>query len=291
MKVFCSRKYLSCLYYDSDPHPMVEVMKITKETVNKMVLSGNKIVFLLEGLIRIISQDQSETVVEKGEFIFAPVGTTIHFRATKNSQLMSVSVNGNIRLCKGFDIESLFDKAEPLPHRSQKTPHSVASLKMNRMLWDFVGVLRNALSDELLCKYYFEIKVQELFVILRAYYTKEQLRDFFYYILSPNMVFSEFVRANWRTYNTVQKLANAMNMSRTHFIKRFKTIFSKPPAAWLADEKTQCILEDIQEDKKTFQEIASDYGFTATSNFNRFCKTNLGETPNEIRKKMREIGK
>lgn len=285
MEIYYQHEHKSCHCYDNGNHPMVEILKIPKGMLSEAVFSNNKIVFLLEGTMRTMFRDQSEIVCVRGDFIFAPVGSSMSYKAVKNCMVMTVAVTGNIQLCRGFDIENLYKKVRKLPHRTQLVHNKVMALKMNRQLWNFTETLSSSLADGLLCKYYFDLKAKELFILLRAYYTKEDLREFFYYILSPDTSFSEFVQSNWLKFDSIQNLAKESNMSVQNFNKRFKNIFGMPPGTWMAHEKARCILADIQKGEKNYQQIAAEYGFSATSGLIRFCNKNFGETPKEIRKK------
>ncbi|WP_295940615.1 helix-turn-helix transcriptional regulator [uncultured Alistipes sp.] len=280
-------EHQACRCYDHSDEQVVKLMRFPKGEVSERVALSNKIMFTLEGSIRSQVRNEPPITSVRGSFAFAPTGTPIQCKALKDTLVLSVSINGNMHLCSGFGIERLFIRANNQNRDAQIRPKYTSLLKMNTELWKFVGDMTSMLAKDMRCKHYYNIKVQELLALLRIFYTKEQLHDFFYYILSPDTVFSEFVNANWLKCNSVQGLASAINLSPQHFSKKFKTVFKTAPGKWLAQEKARCVLDEIQNGKKTFQQISSDYGFTAVPNFYRFCKAMFGETPQDIRSKKK----
>lgn len=260
----------------------VESLKIREGEIKEKIFSDSKIIFVLEGSLLIEFTDMLTTSVDKSYFIFVPTGILFRCNAKKDSLIMIVSVHGNPHLCRGVNISDLYSEKSKV--KGQYIPYKeVIPLEMNEMVWGLATGLNRAILLKIMCKQYFEVKIQEFFILLRVFYSKDQLRKFFYHVLSPNMIFSEFVNRNWLKYNTVNSLSGAMNLSVNHFSKKFKQIFGIPPGEWIMQRKTQYILQDIQLSDKTFQQIAADYDFAAVTNFNRFCKKAFSKTPGQIR--------
>lgn len=74
--------------------------------------------------------------------------------------------------------------------------------------------------------HYHQIKRDELFLYLRAGYTKEELAQFFYPILGRDLDFKDFILTNSRKIFDVKDFATQANMSLSTFNRRFKETFN-----------------------------------------------------------------
>ena len=138
-------------------------------------------------------------------------------------------------------------------------------------------------EDGLKCRYWFELKIDEFFTYLRAYYPEDELRDFFLMILSGDTVFSEYVRLNWERFATVNEMAASLNMTRNRFSKQFSEIFNTPPSRWMTDRRAMKVRDEIFASNELFKQIAFDNGFESEAHFTRFIKKKLGKTPTQLR--------
>lgn len=264
---------------DTVSQPIIEFISMEAGQTGQKLATGTEIVFVLEGCIHVDMHAEThiQAVAVKGDFLFVPVGMPLHYTARNGCLVMLMTVP-DLSLCKGLDTGRLYDM-------KKDGKEQAACLEMNGEIWELVSTLSRVVKGKVLCRQYFEIKVQEFLLLLRVFYTKEQLQAFFYYALSPDMAFSDFIRTNRLKYNTVQEMSDAMHLSVRHFTKKFKRVFSISPGQWMLRQKAYDILEDIQAGQKTLQQIAADYNFSAVSNFNRFCKKTFGASPGEIRSK------
>lgn len=128
------------------------------------------------------------------------------------------------------------------------------------------------------------MKIKEFFLLLRAYYPKEQIYDFLYPILSRDTAFSEYVRKNWSKYKTVKEIADTLHQTPKQFSKKFKEVFDKPPYKWIKERRATAIYHEICSDNIPLKQIAAKYGFSTIPQFTKFCKTELGRNPGELRR-------
>jgi AraC-like DNA-binding protein len=164
-------------------------------------------------------------------------------------------------------------------------PESLTVLDFNVRMWHFANGLVCTWEDGLRCRFYLQAKINELLLLIRLYYSEEQLGRFFYFILKSDTVFWDFVQTNYLHYSTVGKLAEAMNLTPQQFTRRFNSVFGQAPYGWMQREKARLIYGEICRSDKPIKEIASNFGFPIPANFNRFCKTAFGMNPGAIRKK------
>ncbi len=280
---FCNlEEHTTCYNYDNSDHAMIDVWNIEKGETSERVARYNTVVFILKGEMLFLFQDYPETSIKKNSFIFVPLGAHVRYTATNDTELLLVRMYDHVRLCESYGIEQLFmgGHARYATHGKVHCP-----LEANKAILDYITSLYPFIDGNFRCKYYHDIKVKEFFVLLRIYYSNEQLRDFFHKILSIDTAFVEVVKYNYRSHNTAHSLAKALNYSFSGFSSKFKAVFGVPVYTWMKEQKTRAIYKEICTSTKTFKEIASDFGFTSSSQFIDFCKANLGEAPGKIRKR------
>lgn len=282
MEIKNPQEHYTCFYYGCAERPAIEVCNRESQQSEMQTLKKNEIRFILEGTMCFTYGDYQPTTVKKGAFFFLASGSRLHCKTLTNCLFMVVRLQKNVFLCEGCRVEELFkEKKTDTPVRSL-TPE-INILQINEPLWHFLKGLKVCILGGLLCTNYFETKIREMFILLRAYYSRAELRDFLFLILSPDSEFSEKIRKNHHKYKTALDMAKAMNMTQKNFTKKFKAVFGEPPAQWMKKEKAREIYTELYTGKKTLLDIACEYGFSNLPSFNRFCKRELGKNPGELR--------
>ena len=273
-------EHLSCYCYEGGERPLIEVRKVKRTETEEMLLSSNVIMLVMSGKIRINIINYKKVEINKGHFVFLPSDHSVFCKAIAKSKVLIFRLDESIRLCYSYSLDQLYNRV-----KNMEKPESLTVLDFNVRIWDFANALVNTWEDGLRCRIYLQDKINELLLLLRAYYPEEQLGRLFYDILSSDSVFSEFVRSSYLKYSTVNKLAEAMNMTSQQFTRRFNNVFGQAPYGWMQREKSRLIYGEICRSDKPIKEIAAQFGFTIPANFNRFCKAAFGMNPGEIRKK------
>ena len=276
-------EHLACFNYDHSVKPQIEVVKIDKQEERALAITENEIVFVLQGRIKFFFEDFPDYECQKGQFTFLPSGGKYAITGLSDSLVIVFRLNKAIVLCENFKIESLFTDSLQKGEYYPRTEHWFSKLTIKPCIWHFLEGLLDCVNDGIKCRYYFENKIKELLLLLRAYYTKEELHDFFFLILSRNTEFSEYIRLRWRQFNTVQEMADSMHLTHKQFYRRFVSVFGKTPQQWIMEGKAGIVYSEITSTNKQFKQIALENGFNADTQFNHFCKRMFGHTPTEIR--------
>jgi len=156
-------------------------------------------------------------------------------------------------------------------------------LKMNETIGAFSQLMDNYIEKGLESDPLFEIKRQELFLLLFATYSAKELALFFCPIIGEGIQFKEFVMGNYIKAKNVQHLAQMANNSTSGFIKKFNRHFKESPYRWMLRHKAKVILEDVRSSQTTLKEIAFKYNFSDYQHFVGFCKMQYGVTPSKLR--------
>ena len=276
-------EHLACFNYNQSVKPQIEVVKIDKQEERALSITENEIVFVLQGRIKFFFEDFSDYECQKEEFTFLPSGGKYSITGLSDSLVVVFRLNEAIVLCENFRIESLFTNTVRKGECQARIEYWFSKLIIEPRIWHFLEGVLDCMNDGMKCRCYFESKIKELLLLLRVYYTKEELHDFFFLILSKNTTFSEYVRLRWRQFNSVQEMADSMHLTHKQFYRRFVSIFGKTPQQWMMEGKAGIVHSEITGTDKQFKQIALENGFNADTQFNHFCKRMFGYSPTDIR--------
>ena len=281
MHIYNIEEHRHCLYYGAGKNALIEIREISPGTEEQITLSFHEMVFMIKGEMRYAISELDTVVLTGGHFSFIPIGTTVKYQITTDCVICIIRQSDRFQLCHGFSLEKLYrsmDKNKVLLQQSEP-------LETNPRIIQYLNGLKETCSDGIMCRYFFEAKVKELFVLLRAYYSDIQINNLFLPILSPDVRFSEFVQRNFHKYESVREMAEAMTLTYKQFFCRFQKIFATTPQEWMQQKKAQIILNEICSSSKSFKQISFDNGFSAQPHLTRFCQRMFNKTPEEIRKK------
>lgn len=294
MELLYKSEHLTCVNYDKSDTSVIEVVKIVKGRRLELSVTGNEIVFIIKGHIRYYFNDLTTYDAVMGDIIFRPTGANYSYEGLIDTMIVIFRIQKTISLCENFSIERLYGidriEADSVKDRvlqmeeKESTMNHVGILKMNSRVWYFINSVIDCYTDGIKCRCWFDLKIKEFLILLRAYYPKEELRKFFYVILSADTAFSEYVRLNWLKYRSMQKMADSLNMTRKQFTTRFVRVFGKIPREWVTEQRRRIAYREIRVANKPFKQIVDLCGFNTDAELIRFCKKQFGQTPSELRK-------
>lgn len=280
MEVLEKTELQRCFRYEKEVPFTVETRRLEKGHTEEIAFRRNEIVFVLKGRVQFAFRDHSEKILREGEFIFVPAGEVFRYAILKETRAIIIRPNGSVSLCEGCRIEELYQRG----NSKREFSSDIYTLTVNRPIRLFLEGLEEAVQGGLLCRNYFDIKVKEMFILLKVYYPREQLRDFFSPILTPDTMFSEHVKANYHKYATAKELAGAMHMTPKLFSKKFTRVFGELPTDWIRREKAKCVYLELYAGQQPIVQIADKYNFSSQSHLNKFCMREFGKNPGEIRR-------
>lgn len=284
MTLLCKNEHISCTNYAEEFNKVFTLMEIPEgHTVERRFLNTTFLVILLQGDIEIRYEIDKYFTPQLGYMFLLPKNKQITTFARKATTLLLCSFTNDLKLYSRFSIQQLSHFI------SESTCQNPYCLKLDIRLQSFFSLLVDCLKEGLGCIHYHQIKRDELFLYLRAGYTKEELALFFYPVLGQNLEFKDFVLMNSRKIFDVKSFALQANMSLSTFNRRFKETFNETAKNWLLLRKQEFVKRDVALSNLSFSEIAEKYKFSSTSYLDTFCKKYFGKTPKEIRKEA--VGK
>ena len=285
MELLYKYMHLSCCNYDKSERPIIEVINLSKRDAQGREVNTHEVVFVMKGEVRLGFKRSVSYTIARGQMVLIPVGTTFVCTAMTSSQLVVFRMHTLKSLCDNISLSKLYDKkSESFSSPDKYRTKQMGSLNIHPRIWYFLVGIVDAASDGLHCRNWFNMKVQEFFLLLNAYYQKELIYEFLFLMQNKSNEFVDYIQANWAKYPNVADLASSMHLTPKYFSSYFVSIFGKLPSRWIREQRAREIHREIVSTSKPFRQIALEQGFVADALFTRFCKAELGNTPTEIRR-------
>lgn len=284
MSILYIAEHEQCSNHRDKDKAQIKLFDLKEKQDWDVTMTNNYIAFVTDGALTFSLGKHIRQRLTKGKIILLPANTNFKGIAETNTTMILMNVQTEKFVCFNFSLESLMTEKINL----DKDNENLKTLEMNEVMKDYAHTLTRYIEDGLSCYYFFDIKIKELFYILRGYYNKETLYNFFSPILSNDIVFSNFVQKNYSRVKTVQELANLANYSLSGFVKRFKKVYGTSVSQWMNEQKANQIYQEIKTKNKTLKEISFEHGFSSPTHFNNFCKMHFGSTPGKLRKNSQE---
>ena len=280
MHLLHPEEHLTCFHYDKTDNPTIKYVEYEHEEREKFKLNRNVLFLILDGGGSISFLGTVNKSMEKGDIFLLPAHSEILGIVKEKTKIIMFYLPVSFSFCDHFSLEMLHKEF----NRGKKNTPTIHTLKMNERINSYIDAFLPSWIDGVRCCYYLELKVKELFFLLRAYNKKEDLADFFSPILTSDMDFYNLILNKYSSVKTVKELAYLANYSLTGFEKRFKKVFGISAHKWMKTRLATNLYHEINCTKKTFTEISDIYGFSSSAHFSNFCKSVFGMTPKAIRK-------
>lgn len=270
------QEHLSCRNYMERVENGFKYLEFEKdETIHEKDTTWNYLLFIITGECTINCNEFRERTFKGGEIILLPKLSMIEINVKSESKLISLSFSIPEGNCDKFILQSLSELCktqiydfEPLKIRYPLQPH--------------LEVITYCLRNKMDCGHFHILLQQELFFLLRGFYTKEELAQLFYPIIGKEMTFKDFVIENYYKVNTVDELIAISNMGRSRFTRKFKEVFRISPKQWLLKQKDKHILNKVMDSHTTVGELMDEFNFDSQAHFTHYCKQHFNCTPKEL---------
>ena len=270
-------EHQSCLNYRVTQAANIRLLHLNKDTRQIVDTSQPILIFVLKGEVLVTTDNYNQVLHTAGHFSLQTRNSSTYVQVVQDSVVISFHTPHDISLCDRFSVQQL---PQYLPKDFRYT---FGLLPIRPRLQEYLTVLCNLLEDGLGCVHFHELKLRELFILLRAYYNKVELATFFYPLIGKNRDFKDFVFENYLKVATLNEFARLANTSIDTFKRRFKETFGEPAYKWMTQRKVEHVYRDLTLSLKTIPEIAEEYHFSSVPYLTTFCKQHLGKTPQQIR--------
>lgn len=273
-----AEEHRSCLNYRIPHVAAIKVEQFPGDSAYHIIDTHEAtLFFMLEGEAYITSNNYKNILHRNGYMSLQPANSSCYVRITKPSTVISCHFSHATNLCERYSLQQL---SQFIP---QGFEYNFTLLPIRERLNEYLVLLQHCLNDGLGCLHFHELKTHELFILLRAYYSKEELATFFYPIIGKNQDFKDFVYANYLKVNNLNEFATLAHTSVDTFKRRFKETFNEPVHKWITHRKAEHIYRDIVLTNKSLGELAEQYHFSSVAYLSTFCRQHLGRTPQQLR--------
>jgi AraC-like DNA-binding protein len=235
----------------------------------------NHLLFLLEGEI-VISCNEYVKPMHVGEFVLICMASDFKAKASSASKILTVSFE------QFFSLGDVEYKNEII-NLTSAVSYDFIPLPIRSPLDKFMDNLEKYLNMGINMPYMHELKLEELAIIMRETYAKEDMALLFYPLVGRQPDFRIRILRNYRKVKNIDDLATLMGMEKRTFSYYFKEEFGMSPYQWMLKQKAKHIQFCLIESRQSIPEIWKAYGFIYASHFNLFCKKHLHTTPKKIK--------
>ncbi|MDR2118246.1 MAG: AraC family transcriptional regulator [Tannerellaceae bacterium] len=281
MQLLYVEEHLSCKNYVSDYHIGFSYHEAKEgEKLRSTDKYYNYFIFLLEGETMISCNEFRNHLCKGGEMVLIAQDSDSVADAITDVKYILLSFDNQFTLCDQLALESL--------HSNDRKPPIFNKIDIRSPMRAVLDSILFYLEHKIQCRHLFSIKQKEVFLIFRAFYTKEEMARFLAPMLNRNLDFKAFVLQHYHEVKTVEELAGLCKMSVRSFNRKFNEYFDDSPYSWMLKQKSRHIKTRLADGKIKFGAIIKEYGFSSPAHFTTYCKKQFGESPSNLRKKLLE---
>lgn len=239
----------------------------------------NHILFILEGELKISCNEFINRQIHEKEFILIPISADVACKALSSLRVVWFSFDMFIN---HFDNDYLKD----LIAICEQTNYMFTKLSFCESVDNFIHHLLMYIQQKMDKKMLQEIKQMELLVILRSFYSMQDIAAFFHPLVGKSYHFRLHIMRSYRKENHVDGLAKCIGLEKRSFSRQFKEEFNESPYQWLLNQKAKHIRFSLAESDKSLEDIRKEHGFKFAGHFTRFCKEQFNCTPVKLRRQL-----
>lgn len=281
-KLLYAEEHLSCVNYVNSPQTGFRYEEIPAGTYfQKDSITQNYILMFLEGSCFIGSGFYPQRVFKAEEMVLIPKSSVFEGRALETLKVLVFHFHVPLNSCDTvtFEIYSRY---------CLRIEYDFSPLPFREPLTQFVQQMIHYLKSGIKCAHLFEIKHKEFFLLLRGFYTREQVSYLLYPILGKVLSFKDFILSNYVKAGSIENLISMSHLSKSSFYDKFKSDFGMTAKQWMLQQQMNIVRAKACEPQVTIKDLMDVIGYSSPTHFNRFCRTYLECTPGELLKISRE---
>jgi AraC-like DNA-binding protein len=251
----------------------------TGGTINFNSDKNHNLVFLLEGNIHFHTAEIANKKLTSKEIILIPKGCVFSHEVRQDSELILFSFKILRSVCDKLFLQQELSDTESI--------EPLSAIPVHYPLDNFLSMVAFYLDEGLNCEHLHELKEKELFLVLRAFYSKKDLTKLFHEILGESD-FRSLIMHNYLKVKNVGELASISNMGRTTFDCKFKSVFGTSARQWMLGQIARHVKMKAMDPDITISDLMQEFNFNSATHFNWFCKKQFKCTPLELIRSCRK---
>jgi len=272
-----------CHNYNTGVGTGFKTIKLNKgDTFVETPTKFNHLFFIRKGKIA-VSFDETKGIFNADSVFFIPKYSCIEIEVIEDTFVLYHEFDDLVHLCGTFELSNLVSFCKNRGYEFESFP-------IPKALIEYSDTMCYYLEEQLLCRRMFDIKHQELFLLLSTFYSKEDCAKMFFPIICENPDFMNQVMVYYNKAKNINELAEKCNLSVPTFNRKFKQCFKTSPYRWMLSKKTEEIKKKLLNLDVAISEIIEEFDFSSSSHFTSYCKMHLKMTPTEYRRKYATKG-
>lgn len=267
---------------DSQNKPMIEVNEDYEGVRCQHFKSKFHVLFfIMTGEMTISYGKFTKKKIEAGQCVFVPFGEAMTVVLDVPTTYIAIRIHKAEISCSRIRLLSIHNLTD-------KYASHFPILPIKGGMESYLDLILQYFRAGLRCGKIHHIKIQELSLAFRLFYTADELASFFYHMIIQQNSFKDQVLANYSSAESVDELAESLCMSRSAFNQKFRQVFEISPYQWILLQKSKDILHLLFDVDVNIVDVMERTGFKSQSQFTNFCKKNIGLTPKEIKKRAQD---
>lgn len=282
MKLLYLNEHLSCLNYQINSDVGFSCQQLEKDEEYRIDNGKSSCtLFMIEGEVIFDLGKYKALRILQNQMVFIPQNIGTRIESITGSRCILLFWDRNVSVCDKLFLGSLAVKG-----KEQTVDNFI--LPIREPLVKVLDSVRTYLEARLLCRHMHLLKQQELLLVLKGFYTKKELAEFFSASTCIRGSFEKFVLENYKKVNSVKEFAGLCYISVRSFSRKFHSSFGESPYKWMQKKKAEQALEMISDPELSFQEISGKLGFNSSSHFTAYCRKMYGMSPTKLREKNKK---
>lgn len=247
-------------------------------------LDANVVLFLLRGSLRYDRCIDGVHTLSAGQMLFLPVKSMCDIEFAEDTRFVYMAFEKSNFVCEVSPLNVLKSLVNYLDSYSNV-------LQINEPLQEYLELLITYLRNGVNCGSFHSIKIDEFFILLRHFYSKEQIAGFFAPMLGSSQDFRlKCLRLRAETHN-ITEMVDRSGMSKTKFYAEFRKEFGEVnPKKWFDTYMEFKILHAVARPGASVKDLAFKFEFESESAFSQYCHRHFGYTASELIKHRHKGG-
>lgn len=283
MKLIYPEEHQTCCnYIPNDLNFGFKILSFPEgEVISSNSMQNNLIVFVLKGSIELECNDFEKKHYKNKEFFFLSQSSSIKCKVLTDCRLIVFSFTGHLSLlCENSNLLAYSCSCSDFQY-------NMKTLNFNKPLECFLVLMEMYLQAGVNCLHLHDLKKNELFLLFRTSFSKKDIYELFYPIIGADIDFRSKVLKKYQFGYSTKAMADALAMSTTNFSRTFQREFGVTFYRWTLLQKAKYVRHKLSSPHVTISDIIHELGFTSSSHFNKFCKSEFGHTPTEFIRHLR----
>jgi AraC-like DNA-binding protein len=240
------------------------------------------VIFLLKGTLKYELCSDERKIMNAGHMLFMPYKSTCDLEFSEGSTAVELKFEKSNFTCITVPSQTLRPLIDDAKSDSNVLP-------INKSMHAFLDLLVLYLRNGVSCTSFHIIKIDEFFIVLRHFYSKEHVAGFLAPLLGSSQEFRISCLRTRATCHNITEMVNQSGMSKTKFYEEFRKEFGDiNPKKWFDNYLEYKILHAVSRPGMNVKKLAYELDFESDAAFSQYCHRHFGVTASELIKQRRK---